>query len=365
MRAHDSRPNVVVQQSWSEYPDFVDCLTELGFSRVVLGTQSALFKGKFTLTRQAIRASMQLWRHRQTLRDTGILVVFGHFTWVIKLLARLRLIRYRELFCFAFFVHAPVWFPVFRWLSRLDTARDHYLIFSRSELDLYAHRLGIDTSRMHYLPYGDWSMVPATDEPAAGGIESPELVDYYFSGGYSNRDYLSLIDAFRDIAAPLVIVCSSLNKELDNVSLPPNVKVLRDVPSPTFEQYVRGAKAGIICLKLDTGASGQSVVLRLMRNAKVVIASDVGAMREYIEPGVSGYLMGDLTADLREFIAKIEGDPDAAVSAGQRAREKYLKCFSRSASAAAFKNILLRSADSALLPEELRAAVQPQTRASA
>jgi glycosyltransferase involved in cell wall biosynthesis len=343
-----------VQQSWSEYPDFADYLTELGFSRLVLGTRNALFKSKFALAWHAIRASIRLWRHRRALEETGIVVVFGHFAWMIKLFARLHLIRYKELFCFAFFVHAPAWFPVFRWLGRLDTERDHYLIFSRSEMKLYADRLGIDRKRMHYLPYGDWSRVST-----ASKSEKPELIDYYFSGGYCNRDYVSLIDAFRGIAASLVIACSSLNKELDCVPLPPNVRVLRDVPSPAFEGYIQRARAGIIWLKHDTGASGQSVMLRFMRNAKVVIASDVGAMREYVETGVSGYLTGDLAGELPNLIAKLESDPAAASVVGQRARDKYLTCFSRNAISEAFNDILVRALDPSLLPADLRSSPEP------
>ncbi len=103
--------NVVVQQSWSEYPDFVQYLTELGFERMVLGTSSARLKGKYALAWQAVRSSFRLVSRLRVLRDAGIVVASGPFAYVIKLLARLRLIRYQNLFCFAFFVHAPSWFP--------------------------------------------------------------------------------------------------------------------------------------------------------------------------------------------------------------------------------------------------------------
>ena len=36
--------------------------------------------------------------------------------------------------------------------------------------------------------------------------------DYYFAGGYTNRDYATLIEAWGSIPAPLVIICSALNK---------------------------------------------------------------------------------------------------------------------------------------------------------
>jgi glycosyltransferase involved in cell wall biosynthesis len=149
-----------------------------------------------------------------------------------------------------------------------------------------------------------------------------------------------LIEAFRGIAAPLVIVCSSLNREVSDATLPANVRVLRDLPSEAFETYVRHARACIIPLKHDTGASGQSVMLRLMRNGKIIIASDMGGIRGYVANGISGFLVGDIVRELPQVIAEIERDPAAAARIGEAAYERYCRCFSRAAVAAALKRIV-------------------------
>ena len=79
---------------------------------MVLGTSSARLKGKYALAWQAVRIILPLsYLVCACLEDAGIVVASGPFAYVIKLLARLRLIRYQNLFCFAFFVHAPSWFP--------------------------------------------------------------------------------------------------------------------------------------------------------------------------------------------------------------------------------------------------------------
>src|SRR5262249_2314076 len=157
--------------------------------------------------------------------------------------------------------------------------------------------------RIHYLPYGDWS----SERPIVVGqpAEDVSAESYYFAGGYSNRDYRSLIAAFRHVPAKLLIVCSRLNQDVDESSLPPNVKVVRDVQSDVFEAYVRQAKACIVPLKHDTGSSGQSTMLRLMRNGKVIIASDVSGVRSYVVNGVSGHLVRDMAGELPELIARI------------------------------------------------------------
>jgi len=163
---------------------------------------------------------------------------------------------------------------------------------------------------------------------------------YYFAGGRTNREYRGLVEVFRSIPESLVIICSRSNmEELRCVHVPPNVLVLCDVPIAVFDEYVSRAKAGIVSLKRDTGASGQSLALSLMRNSKCVIASDVGSLREYVDHGVSGYLLKNLTEELPSVIREIE-ERGLAPSLGQAARQRYERMFSRAAAAAAFEQVL-------------------------
>jgi glycosyltransferase involved in cell wall biosynthesis len=241
-------------------------------------------------------------------------------------LKRLRLVRYETSFCLGWHVRSPRWFPVFRALSRLDSDDDHYIVFSEWEIGLYQANLGIARERMHFLPYGDWS---GSDDPAPSPAQ--DRGDYYFAGGFSNRDYPALIAAFRAIPARLVIICSALNKELDALDIPPNVTILHDRPSDEFDAYVRDAKACIIPLKHDTGASGQSVMLRLMRHRKAIIATDFGSVRGYVIDGESA------------AVARIERDPASAEALGAAAHERYCRYFSRDAGGEALGRILARA----------------------
>ncbi len=283
---------------------------------------------------------MNLLFRSKSPRRMGTVIALGHFAFAVKVLARLHLLQYQRLFCSGFFVRSPRWFPLFRILRRIDTPKDHYLIFSRSELALYADRVGIDPARLHYIPCGDWDAARTTQVSLADGPGRQPPGNYYFSGGYSNRDYVTLLKVFREIKAPLLIVCSKLNSEIDDTALPSNVRVVRDVPSAEFDDYISSAKAGVVPLKYDTGSSGQTVVLRLMRHAKPIVVSDVDAMRDYVEPGVSGYLVHDLAAELPGVIASIESDPGGASRVGQAAKARYEGSFSRSALSERFEKIL-------------------------
>ena len=101
-----------------------------------------------------------------------------------------------------------------------------------------------------------------------------------------------------------------------------------------------GAKACIIPLKHDSGASGQSVMLRLMRNRKAIIANDFGSVRGYIADGESGRLIDDLALDLPEIVDMIERDPKIAAAWGAAAYDRYCRCFSREAGGKALGRII-------------------------
>ena len=327
---------ILVQPGRNAFPDMASFISKkFGFDLLQLSDYEIhRAQSKWAHLVGLMWQSLDLMRSLGRLRRCRVVIAIGPISYFIKLLRRLGLIRYEKSFCLGWHVRSPRWFPVFRALSRLDSRGDHYIVFSEWEIGLYQTNLGIAAERMHFLPYGDWSPSadPTAPEPGAG--------DYYFAGGYSNRDYPALIAAFRTIPAQLVIICSALNKEIDAIDLPANVTVLRDVASETFDAYVRDAKACIIPLKHDTGASDQSVMLRLMRNRKTVIATDFGSVRGYVVNGESGLLVKDIEHDLPEVIAGVERDPAAARALGEAAYARYCRYFSLSAGEKALGEIL-------------------------
>jgi glycosyltransferase involved in cell wall biosynthesis len=328
---------VLVQPGRNAFPDMAAYISDkYGFDLLQLSDYEIhRAQSKWAHLRGLIRQSVDLVGKLGRLRRTRIVVAIGPISYLIKLLRRLHLVRYETSFCLGWHVRSPRWFPVFRALSRLDSGRDHYIVFSEWEIALYQANLGIARERMHFLPYGDWS---GGDAPAAPALA--DSGDYYFAGGFSNRDYPALIAAFRAIPSRLVIICSALNKELEGLDVPANVTILRDRPSTEFDAYVAGAKACIIPLKHDTGASGQSVMLRLMRRRKAIIATDFGSVRGYVVDGESGLLVKDMTRDLPAVIARLEQDPTVADALGAAAYEHYCRCFSREAGEASLGRIL-------------------------
>lgn len=335
-RAADRR--ILIQPGHNAFPDMAAFIADrFGFELLQLRDfeiHRAL--SKWAHLRGLIWQSLDLLRALPRLRRCRVVIAIGPVSYLVKLLRRLGLIRYETSFCLGWHVRSPRWFALFRQLSRLDGAGDHYIVFSEFEIGLYEANLGIARERMHFLPYGDWSAAEPPAPVSASG-------DYYFAGGYSNRDYPALIAAFRDIPARLVIICSALNREIVDSELPPNVTVLRDVPGEVFDRYVRDAKACIIPLKHDTGASGQSVMLRLMKHRKAIIASDFGGVRGYVVDGESGLLVRDMASDLPAIVARFEADPAATEALGAAAYERYCRHFSFQAGGEALGRILAPS----------------------
>ena len=153
--------DVVIQLHAREYHDFARYLTALNFRAIVFDTPRQRFHTVEQLLLQYLSGLRQLVPYLYSLRPMRTVVVFSHFAFVVKLLARCGLVSYERLFCFGFLVHDPRWFRVVRWLVRLDRAHDHYIVFSESEAELYHCTFGIERERMHFVPLGDWRQIAA------------------------------------------------------------------------------------------------------------------------------------------------------------------------------------------------------------
>jgi glycosyltransferase involved in cell wall biosynthesis len=340
-----NKTSIVIQEG-NEYPRIVDFLcADLDFQRVHLQYGSPVACGKLTLLRKLLVNSLSFLNYLRQGRNFEEIIVFGHIGIMVRLLGRLRIIRYSKLFCLGFFVHSPRYFWILR-IFLFDSPSDHYIVFSEHEVSLYHAYLRIDKSRMHHLRYVQWDR--ELQGPMLARPEDAWPDAYYFSGGYSNRDFLSLIVAFQNLSANLVIICSANNKELDDIEVPSNIKIFRDVSSERFNAFVQHAKAGIIPLKHNTGACGQSVMLRLMRYKKAVIASDIAVIRDYIDNGVTGFLVEDTAGELPAIVKRFEAEPCLAANMGLAAYHLYQTRFSSQAGFSALRQILGRVDEAAI-----------------
>jgi glycosyltransferase involved in cell wall biosynthesis len=224
----------------------------------------------------------------------------------------------------------------------LDSKKIHYVLFSNFEKPLYSKSFNMDEKRIFYVPYGDLS---EKGIPEAGMSTASEIKNegpFYFSGGGSNRDYLALIETFKSLSLKLVIACSKFNHEVNEKIIPSNIKVLRDIPSEIFDAYVRLSKACIIPIKYDTGAAGQSCLLRYMKYGKIIIATETGIIREYIEDGISGVLVKNNHEALGKAVCEVDAQLERYQCCADAAYRRFMNIFSGAAIAQRLDDLINR-----------------------
>lgn len=263
---------------------------------------------KFFFISQVFLDLFFLLKRLKTIKRYSYILALWHSAPAFMLLKRLGLIDYDKLLWFGFSVHTKFWSRLYNLIAKLDKETTWFVVFTEQEVEDYAKGLGISPNKLLFIPHGDWPQpisVPAIFSPDPDlDLETP----FYFAGGFTNRDYEPIIETFRKLGQRLIIVCSKTNADVVDEALPANIKVFRDITFPEFEFLLRASKAVIIPLKHDRGAAGHSVLVRSMRNAKIVIANNFRIVEDYIEDGVDGVLVRDMNQALEKVVNDIETD---------------------------------------------------------
>lgn len=159
-----------------------------------------------------------------------------------------------------------------------------FIAFSQGEARNLIDDVGMDAAAVHFHLWRQ-----ALD----GQAEATSIGDdgFIFSGGFSNRDYDLLLRATRDIDVPLCIVASAHN-QID-VAVHPRVMVHRDIAEQKFEALLARSRVVAMPLKNQGEACGQSVLLRVLRNGKPLIATRHEAIEAYLGRDYGGFVPQD------------------------------------------------------------------------
>ena len=299
---------IIVREVNKAYEIPVKVLCErAGFSVVtLLDRDETPIQSKSAWLKQGISASIRLIPKIGDIRKAEKVLLIGNYMSLFSVfLNKVHVIHPETLYWWGFQIRGESMQKLLKGaLGILYSDNVKFIIFSQYERDLYASRLGIGRGSFIPVSYGDWQNIAA--KPSDAG-------DYYFSGGYSNRDYAGLLEAWKNIGRPLVIAGSKNNQDLfDYTCHPddPSVTVRLDTAPDVFQDMLAGSKACILPFVSNTGASGQTVALRAMKSGKILISRDIDAMKEYVEDGVTGFLIHDMKRGLPPVIDKIESDPE-------------------------------------------------------
>lgn len=305
--------NYIVKYLKNDYEGMSNFLQNHGFEVILLSSkegETGKIYSKKEIMFQILASGIEMIKSIPKIRKAETIITVGYFSVIIMFMNRIHIISPKKIFWWSFFIHDKKKLKIMKhilpFLYEKKGQNCNAFVFSEYEIKIYTDALGIPEKRFFYIPYGDWDN---RYENKMSVKRVPEESDYFFSGGYSNRDYKILIDTWIEMGVDykLIIIGSKNNRDLHEYASVhiPNIKILLDCPVDVFEHYLVGAQACILPFKDNTGASGQSVTLKCMRLGKCIIASYTDVIKEYVIPDRTGFLLRDFKKELPIVIDKI------------------------------------------------------------
>lgn len=278
---------------------------------------------KWLLAWKLLEDALKCFRYLTSLRKADVIISVFFISLPVLIMRKAGFIRSstRIVWC-GFFLHNTKYFKLFRFLFKfLFTPKDNLIVYSEHERELYANVLNLPISSINYIPLVYRSEKGGYSEYSnrVNWNKLPEK--YFFSGGYSHRDYVTLINTFKHIPSNLVICSSKLNDHHTELELPGNITLMNDVHGEDFSDLIQRSQACILLLKDDTGAAGQMFTFDAMYKHKVVISSSSSIIKELIEDGVNGFIVENPMAELPELINKIESNHIDKEQMGRKAHD--------------------------------------------
>jgi glycosyltransferase involved in cell wall biosynthesis len=152
---------------------------------------------------------------------------------------------------------------------------------------------------------------------------------YAYACGLENRDYETLIEAAGGLPYDFRIAASGFwgQQEGLGASAPGNVTVVgRRLPHEELRRDYAESRFVVAPLRAVPYAAGVTSIVEAMASGKAVIATASPGVAEYVEDGVSGFVVppGDPAA-LRAAIARLWESPALCEAMGRRNREWVLR----------------------------------------
>jgi glycosyltransferase involved in cell wall biosynthesis len=199
-------------------------------------------------------------------------------------------------------------------LGIVDRGTDRFVVWARREIEAFSSAFDLPAKKFSFVPYHTTFETPV-------GTGSP-MGDYVFSGGNSDRDYFTLIEAVRELNVKVFIATQDYHLP-EGFVIPSNV----DIRGYSHHEYVKvmaGCMINVVALKPGlVRSAGQQTFLNSMLLGKPTIVMDVSGAADYIDHDEDGLLVqaGD-SAGLRKAIKTLLANPSKAREMGAKAIQK-------------------------------------------
>jgi glycosyltransferase involved in cell wall biosynthesis len=209
-----------------------------------------------------------------------------------------------------------------RGYRRVLAGADLVVFFSRNQAEVFERKLGVDPSRLLFVPFGVdqefFAAQPSRDEGYVLAV-----------GGDWSRDHELLVEAVRGTGIATRIYAPALQV----AELPENVTWISEViDHVAYRRALAGARLIVVPTIATTYPGGQTVLLEAMACSKPVITTSSQAMRDYVEDGVNGVLVprGDAAA-LRGEIQRLLADEQLRATLAGNGRAAVERTFNQAA----------------------------------
>ena len=296
---------------------------KLGFELLSLhGKVYPNFPTKRLLLEKEIHNSCNLLKYLKEYNHSNILICSNYAALTLLVLQKLHILKCNILCWYGVYIHRPKMLSLVRKVLRFAMPKNskfRIVVFSKPEIKLYAENFGLSEDYFIYVPYGEWNKDKKLLETQDEG--------YCFSGGYANRDFVTLVERFQNKKEPLVIAASKENTDLvqyvEQHTISDNIKIYWDIPAEEFNKLLRYSHAVIMLMKYNTGASGQIVILTALEYGKLVIASYTDVIDEYVKNNENGLVLQDKSQESVDKAIDIIYSDDKAERCRELAEEGY------------------------------------------
>ena len=250
----------------------------------------------------------------------GLVVTTNTFGICLCVLRRLNLIRPQILFIAMGLIKSTTprrTIAIYRWLFRKNV-----MLRTLSEIDANLLASRLRTPVLH-IPFGvDPSFWVPIEVNACASSE-----DYILSiGNDSNRDYQTLLDAWKSNYPKLRIVTSQ-----DIATTSPNIEIIRGdwhkqiLTDEHIRTLMQHARFVVLTIKNTIQPSGQSVCLQAMACGKAVIINDFPGLwnRELLRNGQTCIIAGPsgLHSGIQDAVERLLADRELTIAIGTNARK--------------------------------------------
>lgn len=181
------------------------------------------------------------------------------------------------------------------------------VVFATAQQPLMAQHLGVDPSRIRFIPFGvDVDFFRPMQDAVAS--QWPVVA----VGTNEGKDFVTLVAALAPGARCLIVTDDQNAEQVRNAETEGDVTLDGDVPILQLRALYAGARHVVIPLREVLFSTGQTVLLENLAMGRPVVVSDTAAVRDYVSADIATLVT---PGDVKEMKSALSSVPSPYVAA--------------------------------------------------